>query len=129
MAAMSTVAVLLAYHDVPAARRFFMTALGFAEDWADNDDSGTITRSHLRLGAAEVMIDRPGVHSVRSPRELGGVTQLIVIGVDDIHAHYEAATAAGAQSDGAPTKQSWGGTSYTVTDSEGYLFEFYEPPS
>ena len=126
---MSKFAVLLAYRDVPAARTFLMTALGFTEDWADTDDRGEVTRSHLRIGDAEVMIDRPGVHGVRTPHEVGGVTQLIVIGVEDIHAHYQAAVGAGAQTDGAPKKQKWGGTSYTVTDSEGYLFEFYGPTS
>jgi len=106
-----------------------MVALGFGEDWADTDGTGAVTRSHLRLGDAEVMIDQPGVHGVRSPRELGGVTQLLVIGVDDVAAHYQAATAAGARCDRPPTRQGWGGTSYTVTDLEGYMFEFYESPS
>jgi uncharacterized glyoxalase superfamily protein PhnB len=125
---MSTVAVLLGYHDVPAARHFFMRALGFDEHWAVTGDSGEIERSHLRLGDVELMIDRPA-HGIQSPRDLGAVTHLVVIGVDDVHAHYKAALAAGATCDGPPTKQGWGGTSYTVRDDEGYLFEFYNAPN
>jgi uncharacterized glyoxalase superfamily protein PhnB len=125
---MSSVAVLLAYHDVPDARRFFMTALGFVEDWADTSGTGDVTRSHLRLGDAEVMIDAPGVHGVQSPRDLGGVTQLLVIGVSDVADHYQVARSAGAACDVPPAPTSWGGTSYTVTDAEGYVFEFYEAP-
>ena len=124
--AMATVAVLLAYSNVAEAREFFIGALGFEEDWSDTDSGGLITRSHLRLGDAEVMIDAPGTHGVESPKRVGGVTQLLVIGVPDIRRHYDAARRAGARCDGPPTPQSWGGTTYMVTDPEGYLFEFYE---
>lgn len=123
---MSTFAALLAYHDVPAARAFFLDALGFQEDWSDSNEAGAITRSHLRLGEAEVMIDAPGTHGVASPVDLGGVTQILVVGVPDVAGHYKRAAAAGARCDGPPTRQSWGGTSYTVTDAGGYVFEFYE---
>jgi uncharacterized glyoxalase superfamily protein PhnB len=123
---MSTVAVLLAYDDVAEAREFFIGALGFEEEWFDADAAGAISRSHLRLDDAEVMIDSPGTHGVQSPKRLGGVTQLLVIGVPDVARHYKRARGAGAHCDGPPKKQSWGGKSYTVTDPEGYMFEFYE---
>jgi len=123
---MATTALLLAYHDVQSARHFFITALGFEEEWAVTDEDGKITRSHLELGDARLMIDVPGTHGVQSPRDVGGVTQLVVVGVDDVDAHYERAVAGGASTDGPPRDESWGGRAYMVTDSGGYLFQFYE---
>ena len=116
---MAGVGVLLAYHDVRAARRFFMTTLGFAEDWVGTCETAAIIPSHLRLGDVEVMVDRPGTHGVQSPRDLGGFTQVLVIGVAQVYAPYDATVGGGAILDVPPARQTWGGTSYSLKGSEG----------
>ena len=51
-------ALLLGYEDIESARGFFIEALGFEEEWEVRDDSGDLTRSHLRFGATVLMLDK-----------------------------------------------------------------------
>lgn len=67
-------ALLLGYDDLAAARVFFLEALGFTEEWVVHDDDGSLSRVHVRLGDTVLMLDKPGGHGVKSPREVDGVT-------------------------------------------------------
>jgi uncharacterized glyoxalase superfamily protein PhnB len=116
-------ALLLAYTDVSDARDFFVTSLGFAEEWCVRDDGGAITRSHVRLGDTLLMLDQPGAHGVKSPRDVGGVTHMIVISVGDVDAHWRQAKASGLDLGAPPVDRPWG-REYEVVDAEGYVFTF-----
>jgi uncharacterized glyoxalase superfamily protein PhnB len=116
-------ALLLGYQDLEGARAFFIDALGFEEKWAVHDDSGDLTRSHVRFRDTVLMLDRPGAHNVLSPRAAGGVTHLIVINVGDVDAHHDRAARAGATILVPPSDRPWG-RDYEVRDPEGYIFSF-----
>jgi uncharacterized glyoxalase superfamily protein PhnB len=114
-------ALLLAYEDLAQARDFFVEALGFVEEWARHDDDGLPVRIHVRLGDTLLMLDKPGAHGVRSPREVGGVTHLILVTVGDVDDHHARAAAAGAEILVPPTDRPWG-RDYELRDAEGYVF-------
>ena len=116
-------ALLLGYDDLEGAREFFVEALGFDEDWEVRSDDGDLTRSHVRFGDTVLMLDKPGAHSVMSPRAAGGVTHLIVISVGDVDAHHARAVGAGATILVPPTDRPWG-RDYELIDPEGYVFSF-----
>ena len=120
-------ALLLAYRDIATARDFLVTVLGFQEEWSVTDEAGHVERSHVRLGDTVLMLDRPGSHDVRNPHDVGGVTHLIVITVDDVDEHWQRASAAGADLRERPVDRPWG-REYDVTDREGYLFSFIQQP-
>jgi len=117
-------AILLGYDDIEAARDFFITALGFAEEWSSADDSGKLTRSHVRFEDTVLMLDKPGVHGVKSPCEVGGVTHLLVIEVPDADAHFSGALSAGAEILVPPTDRPWG-RDYELRDPGGHIFSFF----
>jgi uncharacterized glyoxalase superfamily protein PhnB len=116
-------ALLLGYEDVERARAFFVEGLGFDEEREVRDDSGGLTRSHVRFGDTVLMLDRPGAHNVLSPRSAGGVTHLIVITVGDVDAHHARAAGAGATVLVPPSDRPWG-RDYEISDAEGYVFSF-----
>ncbi len=116
-------ALLLGYEDIDRARRFFVEALGFVDEWEVRSDDGDLTRSHVRFGDTVLMLDKPGAHDVLSPRAAGGVTHLIVINVGDVDAHHARAAGAGATVLVPPTDRPWG-RDYELRDPEGYVFSF-----
>ncbi len=116
-------ALLLGYEDVESARRFFIEALGFEEEWESRDDAGDLTRSHVRFGDTVLMLGKPGAHNVLSPRVAGGVTHLIVINVEDVDAHHARAAGGGATVLVPPSDRPWG-RDYEISDAEGYTFSF-----
>jgi hypothetical protein len=69
-------ALLLVYEDLPRARDFLVSALGFAEEYSDVGSDGILVRSHVRLGETVLLLAGPGTHGVRNPKELGGVSHL-----------------------------------------------------
>jgi uncharacterized glyoxalase superfamily protein PhnB len=116
-------ALLLAYEDLPRARDFLVSALGFAEEHSEVGSDGILIRSHVRLGETVLLLASPRTHGVRSPKELGGLTHLIVVNVSDLDALYKRAVAGGAEVLGSPTTRPWG-RDFEIRDPEGYAFNF-----
>jgi uncharacterized glyoxalase superfamily protein PhnB len=116
-------AILLGYEDISAAREFFVSALGFVEEWSVRSEDGALTRSHVRFGDTVLMLDKPGAHGVTSPSQAGGVTHLVVVSVPDVDAHVMGARASGAEILSPPTNRPWG-RDYELRDAGGYVFSF-----
>lgn len=71
-----------------------------------------------------LMLDKPGVHGVKNPSHVGGVTHLIVITVGDVDAHHaRSAEAAGAIIITPPSDRPWG-RDHELRDPEGCIFSF-----
>lgn len=121
---MTLTALLLGYRDIEGARRFFLEALGFEEEWVVTDDSRRVTRSHVRFDDTVLMLDTPGAHGVRSPADAGGPTHLVVMQVDDLDTHHARAVAGGATILLEPAARPWG-RDYELQDPEGYVFSFF----
>lgn len=121
-------ALLLGYEDIDGARDFFVGALGFVEESSRVADDGSLTRSQVRFEDTVLLLDKPGAHGVKSPREAGGVTHLIVIEVPDADAHCTQAAAANAEILAFPTDRPWG-RDYELRDPGGYIFSFFSAPT
>lgn len=116
-------ALPLGYEGIEAARALFVEALRFEEESEVRDDTGNLTRSHVRFGDTVLQLDGSGAHNVLSPAAAGGVTHLIVINVGDVDAHHARAARAGETVLVAPFDRPWD-RDYEISDAEGYVFSF-----
>jgi uncharacterized glyoxalase superfamily protein PhnB len=116
-------ALMLVYQDLPRARDFLVSALGFVEERSETESDGALIRSHVSRGATTLLLASPGAHGVKSPRDVGGVTHLIVMTVDDVDDHFARAVNGGAEVVRPPADRPWG-RDCEVRDPEGYTFNF-----
>jgi len=123
----------LRYRDAAAAIEFLCEAFGFARRLVIPGPEGTIRHAQLTLGDGMVMLGSAqnrdfGPH-VKTPAEVGASTQSAYVIVPEIDAHYEHATAAGAEIVLEIQDASYGGRLYFALDPEGNLWHFgsYDP--
>lgn len=118
----------LLYEDADTALDWLVITFGFAERARDARADGTVRHAELVLdGGGVVMLASPGP-DYRSPARLGGATQLIRVTVADLLAYRDRAQAAGA--DVSPVESGPPGwLSFTVTDPEGHMWYFTQPPA
>ena len=121
------------YIDAPAAIEWLVNALGAEKQLVVPGDDGTIAHAQLKLGDAFIMLGstKDDVLQMRSPRELGGVTQSLYVYADDLDDRYERAKAAGAEILIALRDTEYGSREFSVRDPEGQLWHFgtYWPES
>jgi PhnB protein len=115
--------LLLVYRDLPRARDFLVSALGFTEEYSNTGSDGALIRSHVRLDDTTLLLSSPGAHSVKSPQDVGGITHLIVVTVDDVDSQFARAVSGGAEVVERPADRPWG-RDCEVRDPEGYTFNF-----
>lgn len=109
---------VLAYDDVRAAVGWLTRAFGFAERVRIGDH-----RAQLSAGGGAVIV-ADATNGRRAPVAADGVTQSVMIRVEDVDAHYRAAVAAGAHATGEPADYSYGERQYSVLDPGGHLWTF-----
>jgi uncharacterized glyoxalase superfamily protein PhnB len=123
----------LAYLDPVRAIDWLVTAFGFSVRIKVADGAGGIMHSELTFGEGVVMVAGERSHgptAARSPKSLNGaVTQSLFVYVDDIEAHFQRATAAGAvvARELATTDygaEYWTDRGYAVLDPEGHTWHF-----
>jgi uncharacterized glyoxalase superfamily protein PhnB len=119
------VAPYLLYEDPAAALDWLATAFGFRERFRNTGDGGWIDHAEMEIGDGLLMLAKPGPN-YRSPRRLGAATGLVHVYVDDIHAHFERAKAAGALIRDKPEEKPYGTIQYCAADPEGHLWLFSE---
>jgi uncharacterized glyoxalase superfamily protein PhnB len=125
------------YDDPQAAIDWLCRAFGFELQLKVEGDPGVIVYSELAFGGALIMIstltgseDRPGKHTEKSPRSLGGAnTQSLCLYVDDVDAHCAHAVSCGAKVSRPPTttdygEDYWVDRSYGCFDPEGHHWWF-----
>jgi uncharacterized glyoxalase superfamily protein PhnB len=113
----------LYYRDADAAAIWLGTAFGFREVYRVPESDGRIHIAQLQCGNAYVMI-RYCANTTLSPLDAGGVTQSVMVIVDDVDAHYARAVAAGAQTRTEPSDMVYGEREYQVIDLEKHLWTF-----
>jgi PhnB protein len=116
---MQTITPYLLYRDGAAAIEYLTRTLGFEEVMRSESPEGRVGHAELRLGDGHVYLGEPG-NDYRDPKQLGGVTVLIHVYVDDVDAHYARAKEAGAQLEGEPEDRPYGDRMYRATDPEGH---------
>jgi uncharacterized glyoxalase superfamily protein PhnB len=123
----------LRYQDAPAAIEWLVQAFGFEKKavYPGPEGSNTIAHAELRLGSGLIMLGsaKDDHLNMKSPRELGAITQGIYIVVDDVDARFERAKAAGAEVVIPPQDLDYGSREFAVRDPEGHLWSFgtYSP--
>ncbi len=126
----------LAYRDEHAALEYLTRVFGFTErrearvggTTPDGFEMGDHMLAWLEFGAGLVMIghENEDVHHIRSPRDVGGTTSMIMVEVDDVDAHYARAAAEGAEVT-RPIEDMWyGARAYEAADLEGHQWHFQE---
>lgn len=122
----------LAYEDERAAIDFLTKAFGFKER-REGRMGGETPDDHLlawlEYGDGVVMIGHSehDIHKIYSPTEVGHITAMMNVTVDNIDAHYERAQAAGATITMEINDAFWGDRRYEALDSEGHKWHFSEP--
>jgi PhnB protein len=130
---------MISYEDVGAAVDWVGTAFGFRESGERyTDDEGHVTHAELELDGASVMLGWPGPE-YRSPAHHAQdceqaarwlstpwVIDGVHVEVEDIDAHYERASAAGATILRELEEQPFGRL-YAAADPEGHRWMFMQP--
>jgi len=103
---------------------FLVEAFGFTEHAVRRNEDGCIERAELRHGNGLVMLSghRDDWMESKLPDHVGGVTGSVYLVVDDVDAHFDRATKAGAQVARTPEDTSHGSREYSAWDPEGQLW-------
>jgi uncharacterized glyoxalase superfamily protein PhnB len=120
------------YDDASAALSWLERAFGFERYLVHEGPDGTIAHAEMRFGDGMIMLGSAGKNELgmKTPRELGAVNQGVYVIVDDgIDAHYESASAAGADVVRELHDTDYGSRDYVARDPEGNLWSFgtYRP--
>ncbi len=114
----------LLYSDVGSAIEYLERVFGFRETLRFAEPDGRVSHAEaVAPGGGEVMLGDPG-EGYRSPAELGGVTQMVHVYVDDVNTHYETAQRAGAVIERELADQPYGDRSYAAVDPGGHRWFF-----
>ena len=129
----------IGYEDAAAAIAWLERAFGFTEDRAARyEEDGVITHAELDLGGAKIYLSTPREYA--SPLRMRGASELArrsypnhlvidghFVEVDDVDAHYERASAAGATILREPEEPGIGQRIYSAEDLEGHRWMFGQP--
>jgi uncharacterized glyoxalase superfamily protein PhnB len=114
------------YLDVPTALDWLSRAFGFEEEMRHPTPSGMHAQMTFR-GQRIMMGQGSRDWRMRSPAETRSATMGVFIYLADVDAHYERASAAGAEIVHPPHDEEWGRT-YTARDLDGHPWFFTTPP-
>jgi uncharacterized glyoxalase superfamily protein PhnB len=119
---MDNVYVRLAYEDESAAVHWLTRVFGFKERARKTNPDGSML-VWLTINDGVVMVSRTG-YGLKSPRQLGAVSQKVNVYVDDVDRHHEHATGAGAVIKRPLETTPYGDRRYEVIDPEGHWWHF-----
>ena len=121
----------LSYDDADAAVDWLEQAFGFERSSVHAGPNGKIAHDELRYGDGMVMLGPAGPNGfgLKTPKELGAVSQGVYVIVDEIDAHHDRALAAGAEIVRQPNDTDYDSREYMARDPEGNIWSFgtYRP--
>lgn len=112
----------LRYNDARKAIDFLVDAFGFERHAVFDGPNNTVAHAELRLGAGALAINSVTPADPANP--WSDVRQGLYIVLKDVDAHYDRASAAGAEVVRLPVDMDYGSREYTVRDPEGHLWGF-----
>ncbi len=115
----ASVTPVLSYPDVAAAVEWLTHTFGFVEHVRIGDH-----RAQLGFGDGALIVADAG--QGRRPPESGEVTHSVMVRVDDVDAHFQRASAAGAHVISGPTTHDYGERQYDAVDLAGHHWTFTE---
>ena len=117
----------LNYADPHAAIAYLCEKFGFVQGLLLAGENGEVLHCELQYGGETVMLSGEAEFmGLSSPPKLGGVHVTVVVYVDDVDAHYEAAQANGADIMQEPADQFYGDRTYRARDPEGVAWDFHQ---
>lgn len=116
----------LCYRDAARAIDWLVEAFGFRKGMVTAGPDGSIVHAELSLGRGVVMVGTmvDDALGMRTPAELGAVTQGTYVGVPDPDSHYARAMASGAEIVYPIRDTTYGSREYAARDPEGHLWSF-----
>ena len=116
----------LRYQDAPAAIDWLHKAFGLEKQLVIPNPDGTIAHAQLKFGPDVIMLgsSKEDALGLKSPRELGGVTQSLYIYIQDVDGHHDRAKAGGAEIVVELRDTEYGSREYSARDPEGHLWHF-----
>lgn len=117
----------MTYDDAEAAIAWLEKGFGFERASVHTGPNGRVAHAELRYGDGMIMLGSAGENEfgLRTPRELGAVSQGVYVIVEDgIDAHYGRAKAAGAEIVREPNDTDYDSREYMARDPEGNLWSF-----
>ena len=120
----------LTYDDAEAAVDWLERAFGF-ERSSVHEANGKLAHAELRFGDGMIMLGPAGKNDfgLRTPRELGAVSQGVYLIIDDIEGQYDRALASGAEILRELADTDYGSREFMARDPEGNIWSFgtYRP--
>lgn len=118
----------LAYRDPTKAVAWLSRVFGLREREGARlvTKDGSTSLTEMEMGTGRVMIGAAGAHDLHSPATLGGGTQMVMVYVDDVDAHYARAKKEDARVLMELRDQPWGDRRYEALDLEGHRWYFAE---
>jgi uncharacterized glyoxalase superfamily protein PhnB len=117
----AAVVPVLVYEDAGKAVDWLCSTFNFRERLRAGSPGGGVSHAQLEIGDGAVMVGREG-GEFRAPR--GGISQYVVVHVENVDAHFERARQRGARILKAPADMPFGERQYTVEDPEGHRWTF-----
>ena len=115
----------LFYSDAPRAIDFIVEAFGFEERFRMPMPDGSIGHAEVSMDDCIVCLaTASSVMGHASPKDLAGVSSSVVVYVDDVDAHHECASSAGATIIAPPEDKFYGDRCYEARDFEGHRWFF-----
>lgn len=115
---------LLVYEDLAAAHTYLSQIFSLTPGTLERDAEGRAVHGELFAGDHAIWLHPAGV-GYRSPRQLGAVSSMTVIAVEDADEHHAHAVEHGADIVEAPISQPYGVREYGARDPEGHLWYFH----
>lgn len=120
----------LTYDDAEAAVDWLERAFGF-ERSSVHEANGKLAHAELRFGDGMIMLGPAGKNDfgLKTPRELGAVSQGVYLIVDDIAGQYDRAQASGAEILRELADTDYASREFMARDPEGNIWSFgtYRP--
>jgi uncharacterized glyoxalase superfamily protein PhnB len=117
----ATIVPILIYEDVALAIEWLCRAFGFTERLRAERD-GVVGHAQLACGEGAIMLGRQG-GPFRSP-EPEHMSQYVLVAVEDVERHFDAASKSGARVLQPPTDMPFGERQCTVADPWGHWWTF-----
>ena len=129
---------MLAYEDGAAAINWLTNAFGFDEQTRFTDDDGTVTHAELETGSGTIMLATPspdyegpalhrtGCAAAAAWSSVPWVVDGVLVYVDDVEAHFDRATRAGAPLLSGIEAGPDGSRLYRSEDVEGHRWMFMQ---
>lgn len=116
---------MLVYNDITAAYAYLRDVLGLTASTIDRAEDSSARFAELFAGDHAIWLHPTG-EGYRSPSELGAVSNMTVIAVDDVDSIYSNASSHGAEIVQEPIDQDYGVREFGVRDLEGHLWYFHQ---